>query len=94
MSNIIGYNDLPEEISNQIRKVVNIWKKYVNDYLVGIYIHGSIVLNAFNPKSGDINILVVVNKSLDIPTKQSISCTGRSGKATVYSQDTIMSSEC
>lgn len=50
MSNIIGYNDLPEEIINQINKLVNIWKKYVNDELVGIYLHGSIALNAFNPK--------------------------------------------
>ncbi len=72
MSNIIGYNDLPEEIINQINKLVNIWKKYVNDELVGIYLHGSIALNAFNPKSGDIDILVVVNNSLDIKTKLSI----------------------
>ena len=72
MSILVGYNDLPTEISHQIDKVVSIWKKYVNDELVGIYLHGSIVLNAFNPKSGDIDILVVVNKSLDIPTKLSI----------------------
>ena len=75
MRNLIGYNDLPEEISNQIDKVVNIWKKHLKDELVGVYLHGSIALNAFNPKSGDIDILVVVNKSLDIPTKLSIAKT-------------------
>ena len=72
MSILVGYNDLPKEISHQIDKVVNIWEKYVNDELVGVYLHGSIALNAFNPKSGDIDILVVVNKSLDIPTKLAI----------------------
>lgn len=72
MRNLVGYNDLPKEISHQIEMVVNIWKKYVNDELVGVYLHGSIVLNAFNSKSGDIDILVVVNKSLDITTKLSI----------------------
>ena len=72
MRDLVGYNDLPEEISHQIEKVVDIWKKYVNDELVGVYLHGSIVLNAFNPESGDIDILVVVNKSLDIPTKLAI----------------------
>lgn len=72
MSILVGYNDLPKEISHQIDKVVNIWVKYVNDELVGVYLHGSIVLNAFNSKSGDIDILVVVNKSLDFPTKLSI----------------------
>ena len=72
MRDLVGYNDLPEEISHQIEKVVDIWKKYVNDELVGVYLHGSIVLNAFNPESGDIDVLVVVNKSLDIPTKLAI----------------------
>ena len=75
MRNLVGYNDLPEEISNQIDKVVSIWKKHLKDELVGVYLHGSIALNAFNPKSGDIDILVVVNKSLDIPTKLSIAKT-------------------
>lgn len=72
MSILVGYNNLPKEISHQIEKVVDIWKKYVKDELVGVYLHGSIALNAFNPKSGDIDILFVVNKSLDIPTKLSI----------------------
>lgn len=72
MRNLVGYRDLPKEISHQIDKTVHIWKKYVGDELVGIYLHGSIVFNAFHPASGDIDILVVVNKSLDIPTKLSI----------------------
>ena len=72
MKNLAGYNDLPEEIRNQIDMVVNIWKKYIRDELVGVYLHGSIVLNAFHSKSGDIDILVVVNQSLDVSTKLSI----------------------
>lgn len=72
MKNLIGYNDLPKEISRQIDEVVSIWRKYMGDELVGVYLHGSIALNAFNPDSGDIDILVVVNRSPDTATKLSV----------------------
>jgi len=72
MGELIGYDDLPENILRQIDHVVMIWKKYTAEDLVGVYLHGSIVLNAFCPKSGDIDILIVVNKSLDVATKLAI----------------------
>lgn len=72
MKKLIGYSELPEAIVNQIDKVVAIWKKHTEDNLVGVYLHGSIILNAFCPESGDIDILIVVKKSLDIATKLAI----------------------
>ena len=72
MSNLIGFRDLPNEILNQINKVVNIWKKHLGDELIGVYLHGSIALDAFNPDSGDIDILVVVKDSIDIQVKLEI----------------------
>ena len=72
MSNLIGFRDLPNEILNQINKVVNIWKKHLGDELIGVYLHGSIALDAFNPNSGDIDILVVVKDSIDIRVKLEI----------------------
>ena len=72
MSNLIGFRDLPNEILNQINEVVNIWKKHLGDELIGVYLHGSIALDAFNPDSGDIDILVVVKDSIDIPVKLEI----------------------
>lgn len=55
MGCLLGYRDLPKDIMNQIDKVVNIWKEHLGDALVGIYLHGSISLHAFNPQSGDID---------------------------------------
>ena len=72
MSNLIGFRDLPNEILNQINEVVNIWKKHLGDELIGVYLHGSIALDAFNPNSGDIDILVVVKDSIDIRVKLEI----------------------
>ena len=72
MGCLLGYRDLPKEVMNQIDKVVNIWKEHLGDALVGIYLHGSISLHAFNPQSGDIDILVVVKDSLEISKKLAI----------------------
>ena len=40
--------------------------------MTGVYLHGSIALNAFHPDSGDIDILVVVRDSLEVVTKLEI----------------------
>lgn len=72
MSNLLGYKDLPPEILNQINGVVDIWKRHLGDNLIGIYLHGSIALNAFCPDSGDIDLLVVVKDSVEISTKLEI----------------------
>lgn len=72
MKNLVGYSDLPQEVIHQIENVVNIWEKNIGDELVGVYLHGSIVLNAFHPQSGDIDILVVLKESPDITTKLAV----------------------
>jgi predicted nucleotidyltransferase len=64
-----GFDNLPSEVVAQINRVVDIWKKHLNNQLVGVYLHGSIVLNSFLPRSSDIDLLVVVEDSLDISTK-------------------------
>ena len=72
MSNLLGYKDLPFEILNQINNVVDIWRRHLGDNLIGVYLHGSIALNAFHLDSGDIDILVVVRDSLEVVTKLEI----------------------
>ena len=72
MSTLVGYEDLPQEINEQINKVIHVWKEQVSDKLIGVYLHGSISLEAFHPESGDIDILVVVKDSLTVEEKLSI----------------------
>ena len=72
MSALLGFDELPIEIRKQIDEVVNIWKKHLGNRLVGVYLHGSIVLNAFHPDSGDIDILVVVEDSMKADEKLAI----------------------
>ena len=72
MAHLLGYNNLPQNIKAQIGKVSKIWQQQLGLNLAGIYLHGSIALNAFCPDSGDIDILVVVKDSLSIPKKLEI----------------------
>ncbi|HHX72788.1 MAG TPA: DUF4111 domain-containing protein [Clostridiales bacterium] len=72
MVDLMGFDNLPPEVVAQINRVVDIWKKHLNNQLVGVYLHGSIVLNSFMPRSSDIDLLVVVEDSLDISTKLAI----------------------
>ena len=72
MQKLLGYDDLPADIKNQITNVVDVWKAHQKNNLIGVYLHGSIVLNAFNPSSGDIDILVVVKDSIDASEKLAI----------------------
>ena len=72
MKNLHGYKDLPLDILNQINCVVDIWKRHLGDDLIGVYLHGSIALNAFYPDSGDIDLLVVVKDTMGISTKLEI----------------------
>jgi len=40
--------------------------------LVGIFLHGSLAMGCFNPKSSDIDILVVTEHMMDVDTKTKI----------------------
>ena len=64
MKDLLGYKDLPADITGQIAEAVEIWKKHMGNELVGVYLHGSVSLHAFCPDSGDIDLLVVVRDSI------------------------------
>lgn len=45
-------------------KFVKLMKNELSINLEGIYLHGSLAMNCFNPESSDIDFLVVINKKL------------------------------
>lgn len=46
------------------------YKYILKDNLVGIYLHGSIVLGSYNPNVSDLDYIVVVKKPLSVADKQ------------------------
>lgn len=73
MKQLIGFQELPDAVLSQIQTVTDIWKRHLGDELTGVYLHGSIALNAFCPSSGDIDILAVVKNDIGIPVKLELS---------------------
>ena len=69
---LYGYNTCPVEIKDLIGKIVESFKSILKDNLVGIYLHGSLAMNCFNPESGDIDFLAVVKEKLGIKTKKKL----------------------
>lgn len=72
MKSLFGYSDIPSIIREQIDKVIDVWRLHMGNALTGVYLHGSIALNAFNPDSGDIDLLIVVRESLSAEKRLAI----------------------
>ena len=64
-----GWKNCPPEIKKQITDLTDGLKQTLGDRLVGVYLHGSLALNCFNPLRSDIDLIVVTNTSLPSSTK-------------------------
>ena len=45
-------------------------KELLQENLVGVYLHGSLVMGCFNPQKSDIDLIIVVNEPLSDPVKR------------------------
>lgn len=72
MNYLLSYEALPPEIKAQLTRITESWKTHAGESLVGVYLHGSVALGAFQPASGDLGVLVVVKDALTIETKLKI----------------------
>ena len=45
-------------------------KEILRDNLVGVYLHGSLVMGCFNPQKSDIDLIIVVDQPLSNPVKR------------------------
>ena len=62
--NFYSYYTLPREVKKQIENVLSIFTESLNGSLIGIYLHGSAVLNCFIEDKSDIDILIVSHRRL------------------------------
>jgi len=67
-----GWDDCPQQIKNQVFELNKIVIDHLGDKLIGTYIHGSLSLNSFNPKSSDIDLIVLLNDKIDLETRFSL----------------------
>lgn len=48
-----------------LSEIVSSYHYILKDNLVGVYLHGSLAMNCFNPNSSDIDLLIVVRESIE-----------------------------
>ena len=53
-----------EEYRDLLEKFISYSKEIFGANLTGIYLHGSAVMNCFNPEKSDLDLLVVVRESI------------------------------
>lgn len=63
---------IPPHIETLLSRIVQNFRETVGDNLVGVYLHGSLVMGCFNPLTSDVDFLAVVRAPLDVPTKRAI----------------------
>jgi streptomycin 3"-adenylyltransferase len=70
--NSIGWNNCPDETKGQVQHLLAELTKQLEGNLIGIYLHGSLALGCFNPSSSDIDLLVVTERKIPLPTKKAL----------------------
>lgn len=55
-----------------LESIINAYKNILNNNLIGIYLHGSLAMNCFNPNISDIDFLVIVKNPLTFEDKRSL----------------------
>jgi predicted nucleotidyltransferase len=48
-----------------IKEFIDVSREIIADKLTGIYLHGSMAMNCFNPEKSDIDLLVVIEKDIN-----------------------------
>lgn len=59
-------------VKSILESIINGYKKILNNNLIGIYLHGSLAMNCFNPNISDIDFLVIVKNPLAFEDKRNL----------------------
>lgn len=68
----VGWNSCPNETKQQIQHLLAEFTKHLEGNLLGIYLHGSLALGCFNPRTSDIDLLVLTDHEIPLRTKKSL----------------------
>lgn len=62
----------PRRIRSLLGRIGEQLQQVLGENLIGVYLHGSLAFNCFNPDTSDVDFLVVVRDRLDAATKRRI----------------------
>ncbi len=67
-----GLDDCPADVREQIKRLTEGFRMQLAENLIGIYLHGSLATNCFNPLRSDIDLLVITQRRMSLETKRSL----------------------
>ena len=67
-----GWANCPEPVRTQIEEFTGAVRRILVDNLLGVYLHGSLAMDCFNPERSDVDILVVTRQGMAVETKRAI----------------------
>ena len=67
-----GLINCPENIRNLVEEFTTFLKSVLGDNLIGVYLHGSLAMDCFNPTSSDVDLLIIVGDKLTVKQKKRI----------------------
>lgn len=62
----------PSEVKDFVFHLNKSMKEIIKDNYLGFYIHGSLAMGGFNPKSSDVDVLVITHQSLEVEDKRKV----------------------
>jgi streptomycin 3"-adenylyltransferase len=68
----VGWNSCPDETKQQIQHLLVDLTKQLESNLMGVYLHGSLALGCFNPRTSDIDLLVLTDREIPLLTKKAL----------------------
>jgi len=71
-SSLYGWETCPKSIKDETNNILAFFRDTLGDSLTGFYLHGSLTMDCFNPKSSDIDFLVVTGQILTTRQKKDI----------------------
>lgn len=64
--------DWADETQSQLRRLVEEMERLLDGNLIGIYLHGSLAMGCFNPRTSDIDLLAVTDHAIPAGTKSAM----------------------
>ncbi|MGI9037196.1 MAG: aminoglycoside adenylyltransferase domain-containing protein [Pyrinomonadaceae bacterium] len=66
------WRDCPDDARKQIERLTENLKIQIGGNLIGIYLHGSLAMNCFNPLHSDVDLLVATRREMKVETKRGV----------------------
>ena len=63
---------IPQEVQATLDRIIAAFQSLLGENLVGLYLHGSLAMGCYNPRSSDIDFLAVVQEPLSVKAKRQV----------------------